>query len=58
MIAGVWSEDKNSQLEGTTHFRKLLSIERCPPINEVIHSGVVPRFVEFLARDDFPQLQV
>ncbi|KAL3604464.1 hypothetical protein D5086_005323 [Populus alba] len=57
MIAGVWSEDKNSQLEGTTHFRKLLSIERCPPINEVIQSGVVPRFVEFLARDDFPQLQ-
>ncbi|KAJ6879953.1 importin subunit alpha-like [Populus alba x Populus x berolinensis] len=26
-------------------------------INEVIQSGVVPRFIEFLARDDFPQLQ-
>lgn len=32
--------------------------ERSPPINEVIQSGVVPRFVEFLARDDYPQLQV
>ena len=32
--------------------------ERSPPINEVVQSGVVPRFVEFLARDDFPQLQV
>jgi hypothetical protein len=58
MIAGVWSDDKNIQFEGTTHFRKLLSIERSPPINEVIQSGVVPRFIEFLARDDFPQLQV
>ncbi|KAL9347932.1 hypothetical protein Peur_059298 [Populus x canadensis] len=57
MIAGVWSDDKNIQFEGTTHFRKLLSIERSPPINEVIQSGVVPRFIEFLARDDFPQLQ-
>ncbi|KAB5527397.1 hypothetical protein DKX38_021244 [Salix brachista] len=57
MIAGVWSDDKNMQLEGTTHFRKLLSIERSPPINEVIQSGVVPRFIEFLARNDFPQLQ-
>lgn len=32
--------------------------ERNPPIEEVIQSGVVPRFVEFLARDDYPQLQV
>ncbi|KAL2540458.1 Importin subunit alpha-1 [Abeliophyllum distichum] len=27
------------------------------PIEEVIQYGVVPRFVEFLARDDYPQLQ-
>ncbi|KAL7199032.1 hypothetical protein ACSBR2_021341 [Camellia fascicularis] len=57
MIAGVWSEDSSLQLEATTQFRKLLSIERNPPIEEVIQSGVVPRFVEFLARDDYPQLQ-
>ncbi|GKU86931.1 hypothetical protein SLEP1_g1394 [Rubroshorea leprosula] len=57
MVAGVWSDDGNAQLEATTQFRKLLSIERSPPINEVVQSGVVPRFVEFLARDDFPQLQ-
>ncbi|CBI36918.3 hypothetical protein AAG906_034688 [Vitis piasezkii] len=57
MVAGVWSEDSNLQLEATTYFRKLLSIERSPPINEVIQSGVVPRLVEFLGRDDFPQLQ-
>ncbi|KHG28860.1 Importin subunit alpha-1 [Gossypium arboreum] len=57
MVAGVWSDDRNMQLEATTQFRKLLSIERSPPINEVVQSGVIPRFVEFLARDDFPQLQ-
>ncbi|GLT42597.1 hypothetical protein SLA2020_165880, partial [Shorea laevis] len=57
MVAGVWSGDGNAQLEATTQFRKLLSIERSPPINEVVQSGVVPRFVEFLARDDFPPLQ-
>ncbi|KAL2507586.1 Importin subunit alpha-1 [Forsythia ovata] len=57
MIAGVWSNDGVLELEATTQFRKLLSIERNPPIEEVIQSGVVPRFVEFLARDDYPQLQ-
>ncbi|XP_060178897.1 importin subunit alpha-1-like isoform X2 [Lycium barbarum] len=57
MVAGVWMEDGNQQLEATTQFRKLLSIERSPPIEEVIQAGVVPRFVQFLMRDDFPQLQ-
>ncbi|KAM7259929.1 hypothetical protein ACFE04_003288 [Oxalis oulophora] len=57
MIAGVWSDNNALQLEATTQFRKLLSIERCPPIEEVIQAGVVPRFVEFLKREDFPQLQ-
>ncbi|KAI7745383.1 hypothetical protein M8C21_027628 [Ambrosia artemisiifolia] len=57
MVAGVYSNDNNLQLEATTQFRKLLSIERSPPIEEVIQSGVVPRFVEFLMREDFPQLQ-
>ncbi|XP_057430077.1 importin subunit alpha-2 [Lotus japonicus] len=57
MVAGVWSDDNSQQLEATTQFRKLLSIERSPPIEEVIQSGVVPRFVEFLVREDFPQLQ-
>ncbi|XWS58119.1 hypothetical protein CRYUN_Cryun08bG0007400 [Craigia yunnanensis] len=57
MVAGVWTDDSNMQLEATTQFRKLLSIERSPPIEEVIQAGVIPRFVEFLMREDFPQLQ-
>ncbi|CAH9073903.1 unnamed protein product [Cuscuta epithymum] len=57
MVAGVLSNEGNLQLESTTQFRKLLSIERSPPIDEVIQAGVVPRLVQFLARDDFPQLQ-
>lgn len=57
MVAGVWSDNPATQLESTTQFRKLLSIERSPPIEGVIAAGVVPRFVEFLLRNDFPQLQ-
>ncbi|KAH9754229.1 Importin subunit alpha-2 [Citrus sinensis] len=57
MVAGVWSDDNNLQLEATTQFRKLLSNERSLPTEEVIQSGVVPRFVEFLMREDYPQLQ-
>ncbi|GLT88433.1 hypothetical protein SLE2022_064600 [Rubroshorea leprosula] len=57
MVQGVWSDDPALQLEATTQFRKLLSIERSPPIDEVIKAGVVPHFVEFLARHDLPQLQ-
>ncbi|KAF5745900.1 Importin alpha ALPHA AIMP ALPHA isoform 1 [Tripterygium wilfordii] len=56
-VADIWSEDNNTQLEATTYFRKILSIERSPPINEVIQAGVVPRFVQFLAKNDLPKLQ-
>lgn len=57
MIAGVMGNDPSVQTECTTQFRRLLSIEKNPPIQQVIESGVVPRFVEFLSRDDNPALQ-
>ncbi|WOL15755.1 importin subunit alpha-1b-like [Canna indica] len=57
MVSGVYSNDNALQIDATTQFRKLLSIERSPPIEEVIQAGVVPRFVEFLTREDYPQLQ-
>ncbi|KAI3834412.1 hypothetical protein MKX03_032523 [Papaver bracteatum] len=57
MIARVWSEERELQLEATTQFRKLLTVERNPPIDVVIQSGVVPKFVEFLKREDYPQIQ-
>jgi len=57
MVQGVMGEDPAIQTECTTQFRRLLSIEKNPPIQQVIESGVVPRFVEFLQRDDNPALQ-
>ena len=57
MVRGVMSENTEQQLEATTQFRKLLSIERSPPIDEVINQNVIPRFVQLLGRDDIPTLQ-
>lgn len=57
MVQGVMGEDPAVQTECTTQFRRLLSIEKNPPIQQVIDARVVPRFVEFLQRDDNPALQ-
>mmetsp|Transcript_23234 Transcript_23234/g.64419 ORF Transcript_23234/g.64419 Transcript_23234/m.64419 type:complete len:561 (-) Transcript_23234:1289-2971(-) len=57
MVEGVMGNDPAIQCECTTRFRRLLSIEKNPPIQNVIDVGVVPRFVEFLQRDDNPALQ-
>ena len=48
-IQAIFSDDPARQLEATRGIRKLLSKKDNPPIDRIIASGVVPRFVEFLA---------
>ncbi|PRT54309.1 Importin subunit alpha [Wickerhamiella sorbophila] len=48
MLQNVFGPSLEQQLDATVKFRKLLSIDKNPPIQKVIESGVVPRFVEFL----------
>eukprot|EP01041_Mallomonas_annulata_P010859 gene10859-22676_t len=53
----VLSNDPALQLKATQSFRRLLSIEKQPPIQQVIECGVVDTFVRFLHRDENPALQ-
>ena len=46
------------QLDALISFRKLLSMEKNPPIDEVIQAGVVPIFVQFLSKFDNTDIQV
>ena len=57
LIAQLTSDDVTQQYEATMAFRKVLSIETSPPIDAVIATGVIPRFVQLLACVDHPELQ-
>ena len=57
LCQAIQSPDAEKRLEATQQFRKLLSIERNPPITEIIKCGVVPTLVRFLKDGSHPSLQ-
>ena len=48
LVEAVFSNEVERQYDATMKFRKMLSKEQNPPIEQVIHAGVVPKFVQFL----------
>lgn len=58
MISDLYSTSEDDQLRAIQKFRKLLSRDPNPPIDDVIQAGIVPRFVEFLQNNSNTTLQV
>lgn len=53
----IRSGDARLELEATRGIRKILSVERQPPVLQVLQTGVLPQLVEFLKCVDRPEMQ-
>merc|ERR1740123_2565660 len=53
----IMCETVHVQLGGVEVFRKLLSIERNPPIDQIIQAGVISRLVHLCRTTDMPKMQ-
>ncbi|CAK9074917.1 unnamed protein product [Durusdinium trenchii] len=53
----IMSSSREHQIDAATHYRKILSIERDPPIDTVLETGIGPRLLELCQVDESPQLQ-
>ncbi|KAF4669410.1 Importin alpha subunit (Karyopherin alpha subunit) (Serine-rich RNA polymerase I suppressor protein) [Perkinsus olseni] len=56
-VVGCNAADPDTQFKATQYVRRLLSIEKNPPIQYVIDAGLVPRMVVFLQDTQRPKLQ-
>ena len=57
LFIGCFQDHPGTQFECAQRIRKLLSIEKNPPIEQVIQSGVVPRLVQFLRMHQYDKIQ-
>jgi len=57
ILQGIQSSDPDVIHQKVMQIRKMLSIERNPPIQPIIDSGIVPTLIKFLQRTDNPGLQ-
>lgn len=57
MLRDIQSSDVSTQLAGIKAFRRILSVEKNPPVQQCIDVGAVTIFVTFLQRGDCPELQ-
>lgn len=57
LMAGMNSTETSQQLQCLRDFRRMLSVEKNPPVQACIDCGAVPLFVHFLQRTDSAELQ-
>ena len=58
LLQSINSEEILRQHYGLIGIRKILSIAENPPIQSIIDAGLVPKMIDYIKQNDYPQLQL
>lgn len=58
LLASINHLDILKQHYGLIGVRKILSIADNPPIQAIIDAGLVPKMIEYVKQNEYPQLQL
>jgi hypothetical protein len=58
LINALNDPDVTKQHYGIIGIRRILSVAATPPIQKIIDAGVVPKLIELIGQEQYPQLQL
>ena len=57
-MRAIYDSDIMQQLYGLVGVRKIMSLADEPPIQAIVDTGIIPKLIECMNQEEYPQMQL